>query len=78
MTAFGELCCVALPFCCVVYIASPFFRSISVVELSCTCIRTFNQILKVEGPGLYSIPTAARSVLKGVKYYIVPLDDVCE
>ena len=37
MTALGELCCVALPFCCVVYmyIASSFFLSISVVELSC-------------------------------------------
>ena len=37
MTALGELCCVALPFCFVVYmyIASSLFLSISAVELSC-------------------------------------------
>ena len=58
-------------FCYLFYLASMLYTYFS-------CICTVNQILKVEGPGLYSIPTTARSLLKGLKYYIVPLDDVCE
>ena len=41
MTVSGELCCVALPFCCVVVVASPFLLSISWIDCSgipCTCI----------------------------------------
>ena len=31
MTILGELCCVALPFCCVVVVALPFSASLEVI-----------------------------------------------
>ena len=36
MTILGELCCVALPFCCVVVVALPFSASLEAIVHACT------------------------------------------
>ena len=36
MTVSGELCCVALPFCCVVIVALPFSASLEATDYSRT------------------------------------------